>query len=226
MDTNPIAWGQDALEEARLDRTRAHLLYSQSLVTFTFPVFAAIALGAVLWDLAPRHVLLGWVGTVILYSLARYGLLWRYRWAAAGAEMDQDWLNLFAMSALISGVLWGAAPILLVPYQAAGLVEFTLHNGLILLVVCGLAGGAAVAYAASLRVVFFYIVPALVSPAFYLISLGDRYNSALGGFVLLYFVFVTTAAIRMHHQLRRHFEMEFVLEQLQKDMDGHEWRHG
>ena len=78
--------------------------------------------------------------------------------------------------------------------------------------------GATVAYAASLRVLFCFIVPALLLPGVYLISLGDRYNSVMGGFVLLFLIHVSTAAVRMHVQLCRFFEMDYELRRLREDL--------
>ena len=109
---------------------------------------------------------------------------------------------------------------IIVPRAPDRLVEFTLWNGLVILVVCGLVSGATVAYAASLRVLFCYIVPALLLPAVYLISLGDRYNSVMGGFVLLFLVHASTTAVHMHVQLRRFFELEYQLERLRADLKG------
>jgi len=218
MDMERQPWMEDSIEEARRDGARLRILYSQSPLAFSFPVLAGLVLVPMLWDRSSRVLLLGWLATVIVYSGLRLFFLLRCRHSEPEITRCGQRLNSFAVSALVSGIIWGAAPILLVPYQAGKLVEFTLHNGLVILVVCGLTAGAAVAYAASLRVLFLYVVPALVPPAFYLISLGDRYNTTLGGLVLLYFIFISAAAIRMNCQLQRYFETEFKLERLQKDL--------
>ena len=220
MDPNP-AWMQDALEAAQLNATRSHILYSQSRHTFIYPVVSAAALCALLWDVSGHDVLLTWLALVTALTAARFRML-RAMQRERGLFRDPRgrWLNAFALSALVSGLLWGAAPLFLVPRSPDRLVEFTLWNGLVILVVCGLVAGATVAYAASLRVLFCYIVPALLLPAVYLVSIGDRYNSVMGGFVLLFLVHVCTAAVRMHVQLRRYFELEYELNRLRQDLAG------
>ena len=58
------------------------------------------------------------------------------------------------------------------------------------------------------------ILPALLPPAFYLISLGDIYSSTLGGFVLLYCFFISTAGYRMNRQLLAYVHKSNELEKL------------
>ncbi|MBI1732187.1 MAG: hypothetical protein HYR49_05385, partial [Gammaproteobacteria bacterium] len=129
-------------------------------------------------------------------------------------------LNTFALSALLSGMLWGVAPMIMIPHEPDRVVEYTLYRGLVMMVVCGLVAGATLAYAASLRTLFCYIVPALLPPGLYLVFLGDRYNGVLGGFVLLFLAYISTVAVRMHLQLRRYLEMEYQLNRLRADIDG------
>ena len=220
METLQPAWMQDALEAARLDGTRSHILYSQSRLTFIYPVISALALCALLWEIATPAALLTWLTLVVALTLVRLRMLRTFQRDHDASGTSGQWLNVFALSALVSGLLWGAAPMIIVPRQPDRLVEFTLCNGLVILVVCGLVAGATVAYAASLRVLFCFIVPALLLPGVYLISLGDRYNSVMGGFVLLFLVHVATTAVRMHVQLRRFFEVEYELQRLREDLHG------
>ncbi len=218
METQQPEWNQDALDAARLDGTRSHILYSQSRLTFIYPVISALALCALLWEISAPVTLLIWLSLVVTLTLARFWMLREFQRDQGTFGPLGNWLNVFALSALLSGLMWGAAPMIIVPHALDRLVEFTLLNGLVILVVCGLAAGATVAYAASLRVLFSYLVPALLLPAVYLISLGDRYNSVMGGFVLLFLVHASTTAVRMHVQLRGYFELEYQLRRLRADL--------
>ena len=221
MEMQNPAWMQDALEAVHLDGTRSHILYSQSRLTFVYPVVSAATLSGLLWNVSAHAILFTWLALVIALTLGRFRML-----RAMQRDHGRDggppgrWLNIFALSALLSGLLWGAAPMCIVPHTPDRLVEFTLYNGLVMLVVCGLVAGATVAYAVSLRVLFCFTAPALLPPGLFLISLGDRFNGALGGLVLLYFLFISGAAVRMHQQLRRFFELEYQLHRLRMDLDG------
>jgi hypothetical protein len=194
--------------------SQVRILYNQSVISFLFPVVEAPAIWALLWDVADHSRLLAWTITVIIYSLARYLIIWRQRRVPVTPDNVNQWLDIFIASVFVSGLLWGAACILLVPYDPGRLIEFTFYNNLAMLIVCGLTAGAVVAYSVSKWALFFYACPALLPPAVYLISLGDKYNSALGGFVLLYFLFITALSFRLHQQFRYYLDIEYRMIQL------------
>lgn len=219
MEPDEPAWTQESRLDAQLRGTRFHILHAQSLPTFLYPVISGAVLAGMLWPLAPHVALLTWLAFVVVLLLVRCAMLARVRRRPDPACAD-EWLNLFAVSAALSGLLWGTAPMLLVPRQPDRLLEGTLYAGLVMMVVCGLVAGATVAYAATLRVLFSFTVPALVPPGFYFISLGDRFSGALGGFVLLYLLFISVAGVRMHLLLRRYFELEYELHRLRQDLAG------
>lgn len=191
--------------------SQIQILYSQSVVTFLFPILAAPAICLLLWPIAGHKRLFVWAVAVIIYSLARYVLIWMQRRAPVTPENANKWLDLFTASVFGSGILWGSAAIILAPYHPGTLVEFTLYNSLVMLIVCGLVAGAVIAYAVSKRVVLFYTFPALIPAGLHLIILGDRYNSTLGGFVLLYFLFITTLSFRLNRQFSYYLDIEYQM---------------
>jgi hypothetical protein len=195
MSTTTTPFIQDSVPP--LGYICARLLREQAAITYFFPIAAALALCLLLWHEAPRPRLVAWTMVVLVHALIRYACLNRSPFDAGPRAVAA-----FAAGALSSGIIWGVAPLLLIPNDPARVVEFTLFNGLTLIVICGLTTGAALAYAASLRVLFSFIVPALLPSALHLVSLGDRYNSALGGFVLLYFLFLSVSALSMNLQLQ------------------------
>ena len=80
-----------------------------------------------------------------------------------------------------------------------------------MLIVCGLVAGAVVTYSVNKWVIFFYAFPALVPPAIYMITLGDKYNSALGGFVFIYFIFITVSSFRLNKQYAYYMDIEYQM---------------
>lgn len=204
----------DQLQAFHRQSSQIQILYNQSIVTFLFPILAAPAICLLLWPVADHHRLLLWGGTVILYSLARYLIIWLQRREPITPDNVNKWLDLFTASVFISGILWGSAAIILVPYQTEKLIEFTIYNSLVMLIICGLVAGAVIAYAVSRRVILFYAFPALIPPGLYLITLGDRYISTLGGFVLLYFLFITALSFRLNRQFGYYLDIEYQMVQL------------
>ena len=200
----------------KLTRSQVEILYSQSAVTFLFPSFIAIVLAATIWEVADRTALLAWLAVVFLYSIFRYVMLWKYNKTELTPENVEQWLNIFIASACVSGVMWGLAVIILIPTEGKSAIEFTLYSGITLLAVSGLVAGATISYAVNLSVLLFYIFPALLPPSMYMISRGDVYSSALGGFVLLYCFFVGTAGYRMNRQLLFYISKQHELSKLKR----------
>lgn len=204
------------MQSKQIIRSQVEILYSQSAVTFLFPSIIGIILAATIWDIANRKVLIGWLAVVFLYSVFRYLMLWKYNRTKLTPENVEQWLNIFIASACISGIMWGLAVIILIPQDGKNIIEFTLYSGITLLAVSGLVAGATISYAVSLNVLFFYIFPALLPPSVYMISLGDIYSSALGGFILLYCFFVGTAGYRMNRQLLYYISKQHELIKLKQ----------
>lgn len=197
-------------------KNQIQVLYSQSVITFLFPLLAAPAICFILWNISQRRTLIMWTATVMVYSLLRFLIIWKYSRNKLAPDSVAFWHDLFTGSVFLSGILWGMAPIILVPYEPARIIEFTLYNSLTILTICGLVAGAVVGYSISKWVLFFYSFPALVPPAFYLISLGDKYNSALGGFIVLYFIFITASSFRLNRQFMFYMECEYKMEDINR----------
>ena len=199
----------DAQEEYSLARSQVHLLYNQSVITFLFPVIFSVFLFYILRDVAPSDALSSWTITATVFSLSRYLLLWFYNYKKINYKNVHLWLVLFIISVFISGVIWGLAAVILVPYDPQHLDQYILYNGLIILAICVLVAGAIVSYSVNLLVIGAYSFPALLFPSLYLISLGDQINGVLGCFVFSYFVFANISALRLKRQLHHYLHIQY-----------------
>ncbi len=202
------------MQHKQMIHSQVEILYSQSVSTFLFPAIISITLAIVLWEIANQGMLIVWVSVVCIYSIIRYLLLWKYTHADITLENASKWLDIFIGTACLSGIMWGLAAIILIPHDGKNVAEFTLYTSIILLSVAGLVAGATISYSVNMTVLFFYILPALLPPALYLITLGDIYNSTLGGFTLIYCFFVSSAGIRINRQLHSFIQKQAELEKL------------
>ena len=199
--------------------SQARILYYHSVTTILFPALACLMLCLLLWEASDHRRLFAWAAAVILFTLSRYAMVLKQRRHELNPENAGKWLDIFTVIAMLSGILWGMAAIILVPYKPDNLIVFTLYNGLAILVICGLVAGAVISYSVSKLALFFYAFPALAPPAFYLISLGDMYNTFLGGFVLLYLLFITVTSFRLNNQYRYYIDMEYRLMCLKQEYE-------
>ena len=214
MNIIDLTSGSEDIRDFLIQRNQIFILYSQSFANNIFPVLAALWLICILRETVHGPYLYCWFGLLILFSAIRHMVLLKYRKTRITPDNIRFWINIFLITVCISGSIWAAAGTLLVPYDPNKPVEFTLYNGLILLTICGLVAGAVISYSVNLFVLMCYSYSALLPPAFFLITLGDKYNSAFGGLVLLYCFFISTAAIRMNRQFRHYMDMEYEREQI------------
>ncbi|MEX2524672.1 MAG: hypothetical protein WD750_06920 [Gammaproteobacteria bacterium] len=209
----------EQLERDFLLINQYRILYNQSIITFLFPVLTSIALCFILWPVSGHFYLLLWTSIVIVFSVIRYALIWKLNQRRVTVENAAKWLDFFTFNVFVSGAIWGTAPIILIPYRPDALLNFTLYNSLTMIIICGLVAGAVISYSVSKWVLFFYAFPALFPPAVYLISLGDKYNSALGGFVLLYLLFITISSFLLYNQYYQYMSIQYRYHKLENEYE-------
>ena len=83
------------MQHKRLVRAQVEILYSQSAVTFLFPVVASIILAFALWSVANRAMLIGWLAVVWIYAIFRYGMLWKYTRSEITLDNASKWHDVF-----------------------------------------------------------------------------------------------------------------------------------
>ena len=200
------------IKELYLLKNQVSILYSQASITFAFPLIFGLLLCYFLSGLVENHNLFIWTLILFLFTISRYYLLWIYRKRQVTAENVSTWLFIFIAGVFISGLLWGLAPVLLVPYSLENLLTYTLYNGLIILLICGLVTGAGITYSVNLLVMYSYSLPALLLPAMYLVTLGDHLTSILGCFIFIYFIFINFSVLRLNKQYKYFLQLEYKYE--------------
>ncbi len=138
------------MQDKQLIRAQVESLYSQSAITFLFPVLMSIILGFVLWEVAHQYALIAWILVIWIYAAFRFVLLWKFNKTEITLENAPKWLDVFIGSVCISGIMWGLAAIILVPHEGTNIMEFTLYTGITLLSVSGLVAGATISYSVCL----------------------------------------------------------------------------
>ena len=200
------------IKELYILKNQVAILYSQAPVTFTFPLVFGLLLCFFLNDLVASPVLYAWTLVLFIFTISRYYFLWLYQRQEVTAGNVTFWLFIFITGVFFSGVLWGLAPILLVPYSLDNLPVYTLQSGLIILLICGLVAGAGVTYSVNLLVMYSYTIPVLLLPAMHLVTLGDPLTGILGCFVFIYLLFISFSVLRLNRQYKYFLQLEYKYE--------------
>lgn len=171
------------------------VLYDQLRVALAANLAAAILLVTLLWGAAVHAVLLAWLACVSLISAARLVLIHRYTDSSDASERAGYWLAWFIAGATLSGATWGATVVLLVP--DGSLVRL----GIPVLWVCGLSAGSVASLSVVKGAFFAFLIPALMPSAVYLLMRGENIAATVGGAEIVFMLFISFNALRMHKTL-------------------------
>lgn len=194
------------------------VLFAQLPIALTANLTAAIFLVGVFWQISPQPVLFSWLGLSVLVTLLRFGLIRRYRESSKGSEGAHHWLVWFVVGVIASGVIWGMSVILLIP------VDSLVHVGFAVLWVCGLSAGTIASLAVVKGAFFAFSLPALTPGILYLLMQRESMAATIGGAQLLFLVFISLNALRMHKTLANGLQLQLRNAQLIDNLDAERTR--
>jgi PAS domain S-box-containing protein len=140
----------------RIDHERIRLLHKQSWIGVAATVVNAFFLAYLLRNHIAPPTLAGWLAAIILASSARTLLVYYFPRQSLSFEGSRRWARWNIASIGLSGILWGAGAWLLFP------TESVIHQVFLIVVLCGMVAGAAMAFAAMLRAFLAFSIPALL----------------------------------------------------------------
>ena len=187
---------------------QVELLYDQSRVGQASSIASALFLVGVLWMITPHSILIIWFTLILVISALRLYLTHRFERCSGGDEQAEYWLGLFIVGVAASGITWGMATIILIPDGSI------MHISIVLLWIGGLSAGAVAAYSVIKRAFLAFSLTALLPTALYLLIIGGKVGTTIGAGIIMYFVFLSLSALRMHKTLMRELSLRFENTQL------------
>ncbi len=139
----------------------------------------------VLWGQATPGRLLAWAGALWLVAAGRLALGAGFHRSAPPPGEVGRWARWFTAGAAVNGVVWGAAPLLVV-----GRVSLV-HLIFLAFVLGGMAAGAALSNASRQSAFLAFSVPALLPMLVLLLSGGDRLRMGMGALIAIFGVAVS-----------------------------------
>jgi signal transduction histidine kinase/CheY-like chemotaxis protein len=150
----------DESREQRKEKILAGVMasvYRQVPQSILVSIVGAFALMMVLWYTMNQNLLLGWFVLILMESLARVRIAYKFRHAAEVVDQVQRWANLWVGLAVVAGVLWGVAGYLFFSNDQP------LHQVVLVAVVLSVAFGSLTLYA-SHRPAFYSFMLLAVMP--------------------------------------------------------------
>ena len=150
------------------------LLYTQTPVGLLVTLINTGLLAVLVWDFTPADKVLIWVGYMVGITLARFGLIQRYRQQAPGAEESLIWRKRFLVGVGAAGIGWGSASLFLWP------ADSPIYQAFFILLLAGMSMGALGIYAADQAAFFLFLCPVAVPLLARLFWDADPLSAAMG----------------------------------------------
>ncbi|HID49227.1 MAG TPA: PAS domain S-box protein [Chromatiales bacterium] len=178
----------DALEVEQVE-----LVYKQLFVSLAGGTMVLLFFSYVLRDSVSRPVMLAWLGVSLVVYLGRMGLVLLYyrRPLAERVRRLRFWKLNFYLGTLISGALWGAGGVLLLPVDPV-------YEAFVILVIAGLSAATGLVYSAMRNGGITFIVPATLPLVFYFAWHFTEVHFSIGVLIFVFMVLVSISSYQMY----------------------------
>jgi len=181
-----------AAPEQEIEAELVGHLVAQAPTGFVTGTLTALAVLLVLWNAAPRGLLLLWLVALIVLSVPALVVVWRFGHAASRVERVASWRRTLALAYGLAGAGWGAAAIVLYP-------RVPVPDQLFLLFILGGSGIGGMAALAPVRAAYVAYLTATFFPMIGALLAGGSLSSVATGLMLLIF---WAAAIVLASEIR------------------------
>ena len=180
-----------------IDLKQIEQLYSYSYLSYIATYVGAIFVFWLFQDITEPQILNVWFITFSVLTAARFIISWVFQKKVHADNID-IWLIFFISLSLVSGTLWGVTGFIFIPDSVLSQLDSILYHGMLLLIIAVLVAGSLITYSTSRMVYLSFSVPAVVPQCLMLISMGDKYHSFLGGFMLAYACTLFIISVYIH----------------------------
>lgn len=171
------------------------LLYLQATVSQTVAILSALVVAFILWPVADHAIVAVWLATMVVASVARLMLAWRFEHVSLNADSIQYWHNSFLIGVALSGCVWGSSAVLLFPENSVP------HQLFLVFVLGGMTAGAVSALSSLQTAFLLFLVPTLVPITIRMLIVADEIHLAMGWMIAVYIVAMIMLSRRLSHVL-------------------------
>ncbi|HYE33961.1 HAMP domain-containing sensor histidine kinase [Methylocaldum sp.] len=187
--------------EIRAAQTR--LLYQQVSSGLIATVVNATILVLILWKEVSEILLTGWLLTVGVVVLGRYGLLRAYLQANPTSVDSPRWARLFLLGVAANGALWGLAGFFLFVEQSY------VHQIFLGFMLGGMVAGAMSTLSSFRGAFLVFLLPALLPYTLQVLRHGEDVHLAMGAMLLLFVVMMWTISERLYATVAESLQLRF-----------------
>jgi len=205
-------------QEQRKEKILAGVMasvYRQVPQSVLVSIVGAFAMVVVFWNAMNQNLLMGWFVLILLESLVRVRVAYRFRHAAGVVDQVQTWATRWVMLAVAAGILWGVAGFLFFSnYQP-------LHQIVLVAVVLSVAFGSLTLYASYRPAFYSFMLLALLPLIARMVWEQDpTYYTASVVMAAVFFFTVfygRTFGDAVFESVKNNYENEILVEQLMNE---------
>ncbi len=193
---------------------KVETIYKYSYFTFTATLFTATVVFLIFQSITPKNILLIWFLLFAVFTLIRFIISYRFNNIVHNDTNIERWFILFISCSIISGMFWGMTGFILIPEADVSLQDSIIYRGCLLLFISALITGAIITYSTSKTIFLSFAVPAILPHCLFLIYIGDKYHSMLGGIILFYVTIIYIVSIYINRIFMNYAKLELENEEL------------
>lgn len=210
FDRVSIDWKRN--QNPQLHQELVTLLYSATPVVVLATLVNSGILAAVLWPHVNPVVICIWLALIIFNSVVRIGLHILFRRSPVDLDTGTRWDTYLFINVLVAGLIWGSLPYVL--YPASSLAHLTF----IAFVLGGMCAGAVSVYAAQLRMLFAFLLPALIPLIVRLSTLDAEFRHSMALMVTLFLVMISITGWRTRRSIIKFLAVRLAHRLSEKDL--------
>jgi len=150
-----------------------------------------------LWPVIDHGILLIWLAEIMLLSLIRGIITYRYNAATPPPEEARLWYRWFLVGSFLSALVWGSSSVLLFPVNDFARQVF------LAFVLGGMAAGAVTSLAYMKLPFYFFICLTLIPLQIQFFLGNEEMGATMGSMITLYFIVLIMSANRTHNNIKQ-----------------------
>ena len=170
-------------------------LTAQSTLGISATALISTILAIVLLGAMPYPKVIVWLASVLFVCLCRMGIQLYFQKHPVTVDTVNTRKMILTVSLAVSGIMWGAVPIFLFPARSLA------HQVIITFVLGGMVAGSVGVFASVIESFYAFSIPTMIPLTVAFLSIGDNFHLAMGTMLVIYSVFMLTAARRLNREI-------------------------
>lgn len=188
------------------------LLFKNAPLAYGVTVINGAVLAFIQSTFIPIRILSAWYGSLVLITVLRVLLIWRYARAQPGPEHARFWNNAYLIGAGLAGAAWGSAALLLFPMESIA------HQVFVAFVLAGMAAGGISVLAPRIDACLAFLIPELLPLAVRFFTLPTTLHTVMGVMTLIFLVGILISAWNFYQVVRNVLILRLDKQQLKEEI--------